>query len=337
MEGLEQAAAPEGDAAPTPPPRPVILDVDTGIDDMVALLIAATAPELNLRGATCVAGNVELQHVARNTGKVLRLAGRGDIPVSIGAARPLVRRLRTAYETHGPTGTGYVEMRGEDRALGTTEYTAIPASRYLGAHVDRHPGEMTVVALGPLTNLGAAVSEEIDLAGGLRDLIWMGGTLEDRGNTTDTGEWNACVDPEAAELCLQRGAITRIFPLDATQDVIFTMDDLRFLPDTHLSGIVRDAIRFYVGYHRRADGIDGCYLHDPVTLIASLLRPDLVTESVSERLACDTSEDPAVAGTLYRTDAMDRPPVTIATAIDAEGMKDELLARLARACGAPAD
>src|ERR1044071_9449862 len=115
---------------PTPPPSddgerlPLILDVDTGIDDMVALLIAATAPELNLRGVTCVAGNVELQHVARNTGKILRVAGRGAGPVSMGAARPLARRLRTAYDTHGPTGAVYVELRGEDRALGTTEYTA---------------------------------------------------------------------------------------------------------------------------------------------------------------------------------------------------------------------
>ncbi|MGH2488191.1 MAG: nucleoside hydrolase, partial [Candidatus Limnocylindria bacterium] len=104
--------------------RPVILDVDTGIDDMVALLIAATAPELNLRGVTCVAGNVELQHVARNTGMLLQLVGRGDVPVSIGAARPLTRRLRTAPETHGPTGTGYAELRGDQRALETTDFTA---------------------------------------------------------------------------------------------------------------------------------------------------------------------------------------------------------------------
>src|SRR5579859_1188026 len=108
--------------------------------------------------------------------------------------------------------------------------------------------------------------------GGLREVVWMGGTLEERGNTTETGEWNACVDPEAAEMCLASGTIRRLFPLDATQDVVFTMDDLRVLPDTHLAGIVRDAIRFYVGFHRRVDGIDGCYLHDPVTLIAALLR-----------------------------------------------------------------
>ena len=149
-------------------PRPLILDVDTGIDDMVALLIAATAPELNLRGVTCVAGNVEIHHVARNTGKILRMVGRGDVPVSIGAARPLHRRLRTAPDTHGPTGTGYVELTGEDPELGATDYTAVPAPRYLAAHIQRHPGEMTIVALGPLTNMAAAAINGVDLADGLR-------------------------------------------------------------------------------------------------------------------------------------------------------------------------
>jgi purine nucleosidase len=310
--------------------RPVILDVDTGIDDMVAILIAATAPELNLRGVTCVAGNVEIHHVARNTGKILQMVGRPDVPVSIGAARPLQRRLRTAPDTHGPSGTGYVELRGEERKLGSTEYTPIPAARYLGAHVRRHPGQMTVVALGPLTNLAAAQMGGVDFAGGARDVIWMGGTLEERGNTTETGEWNACVDPEAAEACLRAGTVRRIFPLDATQDVVVSMGDLDSLPDTHLARVVRDALRFYVAFHRQADGIDGCYLHDPVTLIGALLAPDLVTEAVHERLACDTSADAYVAGSLYRSED-DRPEAELAVEIDAAGMKAELLARLARA------
>lgn len=315
--------------------RPVILDVDTGIDDMVALLIAATAPELNLRGVTCVAGNVEIHHVARNTGKILQMVGRHDVPVSIGAARPLQRRLRTAQDTHGPTGTGYVELRGEDRQLGSTEFTPIPASRYLGAHIKRHPGQMTILALGPLTNLAAAVLAGADMADGAREVIWMGGTLEERGNTTDTGEWNACVDPEAAETCLRTGAIDRIFPLDATQDVVFTLDDLKALPDTYLASVVRDALRFYVGFHRQAEAINGCYLHDPVTLIGSLLRPELVTESVELRLACDTSADVYVAGSLYRSNAAARRTVNVATAIDGPGMKAELLDRLALAVAPP--
>ncbi|HEX2193832.1 MAG TPA: nucleoside hydrolase [Candidatus Limnocylindria bacterium] len=322
---------PEPSSEPSSEPRPLILDVDTGIDDMVAILIAATAPELNLRGVTCVAGNVEIHHVARNTGKILQMVGRADVPVSIGAARPLRRRLRTAPETHGPTGTGFVELRGEDRKLGSTEFTPIPAPRYLGAHVKRHPGEVTVLGLGPLTNLAAASLAGVDLADGARDVVWMGGTLEERGNTTETGEWNACVDPEAAEACLRTGAIRRLFPLDATQDVVFTMDDFGSLPETRLARVVRDAIRFYVGFHRQADGIDGCYLHDPVTLIGGVLRPELVSDSTSERLACDTSADPYVAGSLYRYDAADRRPVNVAVDIDADAMKAELLGRLAAA------
>jgi purine nucleosidase len=321
-------AAPQPEAEP--PPRPLILDVDTGIDDMIALLIAATSPELNLRGVTCVAGNVEIHHVARNTGKILQMVGRPDVPVSIGAAKPMQRRLRTAPETHGPTGTGFVELRGEDRKLGSTEFTPIPAARYLGAHIKRHPGEITVLALGPLTNVAMASQNGVDL-GAARDVVWMGGTLEERGNTTETGEWNACVDPEAAERCLRAGAVKRMFPLDATQDVVFTMDDLSILPETHAARVVRDAIRFYVGFHRQAEGIDGCYLHDPVTLIGALLRPDLVTDSIRERLACDTGADAYVAGSLYRSNAADRPEVEIAVAIDPEGMKAELLSRLARA------
>ena len=312
-------------------PRPVILDVDTGIDDMIALLIAATAPELNLRGVTCVAGNVEIHHVARNTGKILQLVGRGDVPVSIGAARPLVRGLRTAPDTHGRTGTGFAELRGEDPALAATDYTAVPAARYLAAHVTRHAGEVTLVALGPLTNLAIASLEGVDLATGLREVVWMGGALDEPGNTTPTGEWNACVDPEAAEACLAAGVIDRIFPLDATQDARFTLAELEVLPDTYLAAIVRDAVRFYVDYHREADGIDGCYLHDPVTLIGALLRPDLVTASVVTRLACDTGSDPQRAGSLYRSTDEQRAEVTVATAIDAEGMKRELLARLERA------
>jgi purine nucleosidase len=311
--------------------RPVILDVDTGIDDMVALLIAATAPELNLRGVTCVAGNVELQHVARNTGTLLQMVGRGDVPVSIGAARPLNRRLRTAPETHGPTGTGYAELRGEQRVLETTDFTAVPAARYLEAHLTRHPGEMTIVAIGPLTNVASAANNGVDLAGGAREVIWMGGALSVRGNTTEHGEWNACVDPEAAEICLSGGAVDRIFPLDATQQAVFSLDDLDRLPDNDLADVVRDALRFYVGYHRVADGIDGCYLHDPVTLVGSLLRPDLVTGSRDRRLICDTNSDPAVAGTIRPADDDPRPMLNVVTGINGPAMREEVLERLTRA------
>ena len=113
--------------------------------------------------------------------------------------------------------------------------------------------------------------------------------------------------------------------------MLFQLTDFDGLPKGRLTTLVRDAIRFYVNYHLRADGIHGCYLHDPVTLIGSLLRPDLVTETVTERLACDTGSDSYLAGSLYRTSEAERAPVEIAMAIDAEPMKAELLSRLAQA------
>jgi purine nucleosidase len=190
---------------------------------------------------------------------------------------------------------------------------------------------MTIVATGPLTNLASAANNGVDLAGGAREVIWMGGALSVRGNTTEHGEWNACVDPEAAEICLSGGAVDRIFPLDATQQVMFTLDDLDRLPDNDLANVVRDALRFYVGYHRVADGIDGCYLHDPVTLVGSLLRPDLVTGSRDRRLACDTNADPAVAGTIRPADDDPRPMLNVVTGINGPAMREEVLERLTRA------
>jgi inosine-uridine nucleoside N-ribohydrolase len=215
--------------------------------------------------------------------------------------------------------------------LETTDFTAVPAAGYLEAHLTRHPGEMTIVATGPLTNVASAANNGVDLAGGAREVIWMGGALSVRGNTTEHGEWNACVDPEAAEICLSGGAVDRIFPLDATQQVVFSLDDLERLPDTDLASVVRDALRFYVGYHRVADGIDGCYLHDPVTLVGALLRPDLVTGSRDRRLACDTDPDPTVAGTIRPADDDPRPMLNVVTALDGPAMREEVLDRLANA------
>ena len=248
---------------------PVILDVDTGIDDMVALLIAATAPELNLRGVTCVAGNVELHDVARNTGKMLRLVGTRRRAGLDWRGRPHGRRLRTAYETHGPTGTGLVELRGEDRTLGKTEFTPVPASRYIGGPHPATSRRDDVRRAGPLpTSAGGDQRGRRPRRRPARAASGWAARWRSAATPPRTGEWNACVDPEAAELCLSRGAIGRIFPLDATQDVIFTMDDLRALPDTHLAGIVRDACATTSASTGRRMASTAA-TSDPVTLIAA--------------------------------------------------------------------
>ena len=180
---------------------PIILDVDTGIDDSLALLYTVASPEANLVAVTCVSGNVEAQQVATNTLAVLELAGRTDIEVAIGREVPLVRPLETTPETHGPHGLGHAQLPPPTR----------PVSERHGVDViieeaRRFAGEVTLVTLGPLTNVAVALEREPSLPRLLRGLVLMGGAYSVPGNTTPTTEWNVHCDPEAARIVFRAWA-----------------------------------------------------------------------------------------------------------------------------------
>jgi inosine-uridine nucleoside N-ribohydrolase len=174
---------------------PLLVDCDTGIDDSLALLYAAASPECELVAVTCSAGNVEARQVATNTRAVLELAGRPDVEVAIGREMPLSRPLVITPETHGPRGIGYAELPPP----------TAPLSPRFGPDViveeaRRRPGEVTLVALAPLTNVALAVMREPDLPRLLRRLVIMGGSYRSSGNTAPTTEWNVSCDPEAAKI-----------------------------------------------------------------------------------------------------------------------------------------
>src|SRR5512141_3339712 len=134
---------------------PLILDVDTGIDDSLALLYAAASPDAELVAVTCVSGNIEARQVAVNTRAILELAGRGDVEVAIGREVPLVRPLQTTPETHGPQGLGHAELPPPSRPL--SERHAVDL---IVEEARRRPGEIMLVTLGPLTNLALALERE---------------------------------------------------------------------------------------------------------------------------------------------------------------------------------
>ena len=278
---------------------------------MVALLIAATAPELNLRGVTCVAGNVEIHHVARNTGKILqhggtrRRAGQhrrrptAATPAAdrAGDARADRHRLRRAAR-RGPQ-AGRAPSTRPSRRRATWRAHVQPPSRRDDAswRSDRSP-----------TWRRGRHQRRRPRRRARAQVVWMGGTLEERGNTTETGEWNACVDPEAAEACLRGRRDRPHVPAGRHAGRRLHAGGPRApcrTPTWPASCATRSASTS--ASISEADGIDGCYLHDPVTLIGALLRPDLVTETVDERLACDTGSDPHLAGSLYRSEEADRP------------------------------
>ena len=167
-----------------PRPRvPLILDVDTGIDDSLAILYACASPEAELIAVTCLSGNVTAQDVQRNTRAVLELAGRGDVEVAVGRDRPLLRPLEITPETHGPHGIGYAVLPDPAAAL-SERY----APSLIVDEARRRPGEITLVTLGPLTNLAIAVLAEPNLPRLLRRWVLMGGAFRVPGNTTPTAE-----------------------------------------------------------------------------------------------------------------------------------------------------
>ena len=174
---------------------PLILDVDTGIDDSLALLYAAASPEADLVAVTCVSGNIDAAQVGVNTRAILELAGRDDVEVAMGRPVPLVRALETTPETHGPQGLGHAELPAPSRPLSDRHAVDVILDE-----ARRRPGEITLVTLGPMTNLAIAVLREPALPRLLRGWVYMGGAFGVSGNTTPTTEWNVHCDPEAAQV-----------------------------------------------------------------------------------------------------------------------------------------
>jgi purine nucleosidase len=283
---------------------PLILDVDTGIDDSLALLYAAASPEADLVAVTCVSGNIDAHQVGINTRAVLELAGRPDVEVAMGRQTPLQRPLETTPETHGPQGLGYAELPAPSRPLSDRH-----AVDLILDEARQRPGELTLVTLGPLTNLALAVLREPNLPRLLKSYVLMGGAFGVSGNTTPTTEWNIHCDPEAARIVF--GAWAQAIEadpsvgrglalgLDTTERAVITTDEVVRLarragstPDDSLAlargedpmrpthsvasnpvvRYVADALRFYFEFHATYDGFYGAHIHDPLAVAAALDR-----------------------------------------------------------------
>ncbi len=257
---------------------PLILDVDTGIDDALAILYACASAEVDLLAVTCVSGNVPARQVARNTLGLLELIGRNDVEIALGREVPLVRELRIAPETHGARGVGYAELPDAGRPLSERH-----AADLIIAEAKARPGELTLVTLGPLTNLAVALAREPELPRLLRRLLMMAGSYRSAGNTAPTTEWNVAVDPEAMQVVLAGWAAQPEAPrpvalgLDVTERAKLTPDHLadlrsraRVADDDALLRFVDDALRFYMEFHSRYDGFYGAFVHDPLAVAAAL-------------------------------------------------------------------
>jgi purine nucleosidase len=308
---------------------PLILDVDTGIDDALALLYACASPDAELAAVTTVAGNVDARQVAANTLAVLELAGRDDVPVYLGEEHPLVKPLVTTPETHGPKGLGYAELPVARRELdhGNAAEKIVELAR-------KRPAELTLVTLGPLTNLARALLHEPALPELLRGWFMMGGAYRAPGNTTPTTEWNLHVDPDAAKSVFAAWggpSLPVAMGLDVTERARLLPERLARLGEVDGNPVLRfidDALRFYFEFHARYDGFYGAFIHDPF-VVAAALDPTLIT---TRPLFVDVETGPGLAHGMTVADwrGLTGRPANLAVAIeaDAETFLDRLVERI---------
>lgn len=249
----------------------VILDTDPGIDDSLAILLAVASPEIELAGVTVTSGNCPLADGVRNARNVLALAGRSDIPASGGIALPLIRPLYTAPETHGETGIGFAHLPVSPAPVCPENGVDLMIREILA-----HPGEVTLVAVAPLTNVAIALRKEPRIISAVREVIIMGGALRSDGNTTSLAEFNFYVDPHAAHIVLESGMPMTLLPWDISQHIILTQADIDRLSriPSPITRFIADATRFYIEFHLAAFGFAGCSINDPAALALAFM-PDL--------------------------------------------------------------
>jgi inosine-uridine nucleoside N-ribohydrolase len=255
-------------------PRRIILDTDPGVDDAIAIFLALRSPELRVEAITPVSGNVPLSLTLPNALRLVEIAGRTDVPVAAGAATPLVRRLVTAAYVHGDNGLGGAEF--PEPKLKPVAESAVDV---IGRIVRSSPGEITIVGVGPLTNLATALKSDPELAPQIKEIVVMGGSLSG-GNITPSAEFNFYVDPEAARIVFDSGVPITMVGLNVTEKVLLGDPQIQVLEAAQnpVSQAAAKILRSTLAHLRAGRGINAkaMAMHDPLT-VACLIDPTLLT------------------------------------------------------------
>jgi inosine-uridine nucleoside N-ribohydrolase len=301
---------------------PVILDCDPGHDDAIALLLALASPELELLGVTTTYGNQTVEKTTANTLRVLELVGRTDVPVAVGAGRPLERDLVVAAHVHGESG-----LDGTVLPAASSSAASDDAVSFMAERVRKAGGPVTLVATGPWTNLARYFAAHG--TGEIGRLVLMGGSIAE-GNFTPAAEFNVWCDPEAAAAVLGSGLDITLISLDVTHQAILGADvERRLRSDGRVGAFVADLNVFFTRYHRETYGWEGAPIHDAVAL-ATVLRPDLVEtryRNVEVELESELTRGRTVVDLWNRTD---RPPnAQVGVSLRADAFFDLLVERIA--------
>jgi pyrimidine-specific ribonucleoside hydrolase len=293
---------------------PVIIDCDPGNDDAVALVLAFSAAEFDIKAVTVCAGNAGLEDVFQNARKILGLLGQ-RVPLAAGASKPMFRELVVAANIHGQRGL-YAPTLGE------TDYPTEPVSAValMRRIITESPAPVTIIATGPLTNLGFLFRDFPEIKKNIGLISFMGGSLIG-GNTTAAAEFNFYVDPEAADIVLSSGLPLIMSGLNVTRKALIMKDEIETLRAVGgpVSVFTADLLDYYLGVYLKL-GYKGAALHDPCA-VACLVRPDLFASRpchvVVETRGTHTA-GMSLADTRPYSKA--KPNVTVNTEVNREGL-----------------
>jgi len=305
-------------------PTPILLDCDPGHDDAIAILLALGSPEVELAGVTTVAGNATLEQTTANALRVLELAGRGDVPVAAGSARPLVRERHVASHVHGESGLDGPELRTPEGA--PVERHAVD---FLAGAIRARGGAVTLVPTGPLTNVALLLALHPDARP--ERIVLMGGAIGE-GNRTPAAEFNVWADPEAAHRVFTSGIDVTMVGLDATHQAIVTPAFAEELRAAGRAGtFVAELVDFYARFHRKLyPELGGSPMHDPLA-VAQVIRPELVeTRPALVEVDCAWGHGRGRTNVDARGRSDDGTPnARVAVGVDADGFRALLLERIA--------
>ncbi|MCD7471158.1 Uridine nucleosidase 1 [Datura stramonium] len=252
----------------------IIIDTDPGIDDSMAILMAFQTPEVEILGLTTIFGNATTKEATRNALILCETAGYPDIPVAEGSLESLKRGEPCVADfIHGSDGLGNLFLPSP-----TSKKIEKSASEFLVDKVSEYPGEVSILALGPLTNLALAIKRDSNFASKVKRVVILGGSFFALGNVNPAAEANIYGDPEAADIVFTSGANIDVVGINITTQVKMTdadLDELKQSEGKHTNFLCK-MCKFYRDFHVKSDGVYGVFPHDPVTFVA-LVRPDLFT------------------------------------------------------------
>ncbi|MFR8732418.1 MAG: nucleoside hydrolase [Clostridium perfringens] len=243
--------------------RKVIVDCDPGIDDALAIILALKSKEIEVIGITTVSGNVKSLQGAKNALKVLKLLGRLDIPVYLGESKPVKRELVTAQDTHGEDGLGETFLEEV-----SSEYIRENSVDFILNTLKNHEN-VSIIALGPLTNLCRAIEKDSETFHRVKEIVSMGGAYKSHGNCSPVAEFNYWVDPHGAREFLKKfnGEFTMV-GLDVTREIVLTPNLREMIHQfkDEIGDFIYDITRFYVDFHWEQERTLGCVINDPLAV-----------------------------------------------------------------------